>query len=71
MKSSKSTILHEVNHVQHRIVQVNADGTNKSGEWKALNEIATLDKYFAITGESVLPQGVFTVSEKAHQVLQT
>ena len=63
------TVIHEVQATQHRIVVVNEDSTNVAGDWVPSTEVAFNNKYFAIMGESVLPGGVFTVLEVAHQVL--
>lgn len=65
------TVIQEFDgHGQHRIVAVADDGTNKAGEWKPVAELATLLNLFANADPtSPLPAGVFTVKEKAHQVL--
>lgn len=69
-KAGGSTLVHEGNHEgQHRIVQLNADGTNEVGKWTEAHQIATYGKYFAISGDSPLPQGVFTTNTVAAQVL--
>lgn len=68
-KKVRSTIIHEVTRAEHRIVVINPDGTNTCGVWRGLTEVATNGKLHAIVGESDLPQGVFTCSEQAHQVL--
>lgn len=65
----KHTVVHEVQETRHRIVVINEDSTNKAGNWVPSTEVAYNDKYYAIMGESVLPGGVFTVREVAHQVL--
>lgn len=65
----QTAVIHEVQATQHRIVIINEDSTNVAGEWVPSTEVAHSDKYFAIMGESVLPGGVFTVREVAHQVL--
>lgn len=64
-----NTIVHEVLEHSHRIVLHKPDQTCEAGKWAGLEAIATLDKYFAVTGESPLPQGVFTCTEQRHQVL--
>lgn len=71
MKSSKGmkVVMHEVHDDQHRIVVFKEDGTNDTGEWVELRQIAHLDGYFAITGPSALPQGVFTCREIPFQQL--
>ena len=65
----KSTIVHEVQDHRHRIVILNENGSNVASPWVSFNEVANNDKYFAIIGESELPQGVFTVRVVPHQVL--
>lgn len=65
----KETVLHEVQDSRHRIVTISPDGTNTSGEWVSVTEVAQHNKYFAIWGDSVLPQGVFTVRGVSHQLL--
>ena len=72
MKAKQShslKLVHEIRDGLHRIVAFNNDGTNEASEWIGQTEIANLKGWFAITGESALPQGIFTVSEKTHQVL--
>lgn len=68
-KVGRPTIVHEVLEHSHRIVIHLADQTCDAGKWVSLSDIANLGKYYAITGESPLPQGVFTCSEQVHQVL--
>ena len=63
------TLIHEVREGQHRIVSVQEDGTNTTGEWVEQREVAKLDKWYVIYGEHTLPQGVFTVKVVPHQVL--
>ena len=65
------TLIHEHNaEGQHRIVIVAADGTNKPGEWVEARRLATNLHLFACADPSLgLPAGIFTCSEKPHQVL--
>lgn len=67
-----SRLVHEVREGQHRIISFNNDGTNDTGTWVSVNEVASSadGKLFAIQGESVLPQGIFSVRGQEHQVLQ-
>ena len=65
----KSTVVHEVSEGQHRIVVLQEDGSNEAGQWTDASNVAVNGKYFSITGESALPQGVFTVKSVPHQVL--
>lgn len=69
MKKVGRTVIHEVNGEQHRIVVLNPDSTNEVGDWVELRQVAHLDQYFAITGPSALPQGVFTCREIPFQML--
>lgn len=68
-RSAKQILVHEVTRSEHRIVIVKGDGTNVAGEWSALGDVAVNGKYHAIVGESKLPQGIFTCTDHAHQVL--
>lgn len=66
------TLIHELTAAgQHRIVQVNDDGTNKTGDWVETRELAELDKYLANASaeHNGLPPGIFTVRECAYQSL--
>ena len=65
----RQTVVHEVNATQHRIVILNEDSTNEVGPWVPSTEVASMDKYFAVMGESPLPSGVFIARSCAHQVL--
>jgi hypothetical protein len=69
MKKQCSTLVHEILERSHRIVLHKPDGTCEAGKWAGLDEVANLTKYYAVTGESTLPQGVFTCTDQAHQVL--
>lgn len=64
-----NTVVHEILERSHRIVLHKPDQTCEAGKWAGLDEVATLGKYYAVTGESPLPQGVFTCTEQRHQVL--
>lgn len=66
---STLTVIHEIQDSRHRIVSIKGNGTNDTGEWVSCTEIAQHGKYLAICGDSVLPQGVFTVHSINHQVL--
>lgn len=65
------TFIHEVEDTRHRIVVLYSDGVNTPGQWAALHEIAYHDEQelYAITGESVLPQGIFSCKVRQYQVL--
>lgn len=69
----KYTLVHEITDSRHRILCLNEDGSNDVGDWVSCTEIAThkvrKQAHFAICGESVLPQGIFTVQARNHQVL--
>ena len=65
----KQTVVHEVLEHSHRIVVHKQDSTCVAGAWAGLDKVATHKKYFAIVGESPLPQGVFTCNTVNHQVL--
>jgi hypothetical protein len=64
------TVVHELNNcAQHRIVTVGSDGTNSAGEWFSVNELAThLNLWASADPSKGLPE-VFTVHDKAYQVL--
>lgn len=64
------SVIHESNGSQHRIIVIRDNGTNVPGAWAEQREVAYLDGYFAIMGESPLPQGVFTCRSVDHQVLE-
>lgn len=64
-------IVHEILSREHRIVLIQEDGTTDAGKWYPSHEVANHRQYFAVVGESVLPQGVFTTKEVDHQVLGT
>jgi len=68
-RSSNSVIVHEVHLQQHRIVLVGEEQPSNAGQWFGLHEVAKHEQYFAVVGESVLPQGVFTAKVVNHQVL--
>jgi hypothetical protein len=65
------TFIHEFNqHQQHRLVAVADNGTNDAGEWCHISEIAHLrDVYASADTKYPFGQGVFTIRDKAHQVL--
>jgi hypothetical protein len=69
-KKANVEVVHEVNESQHRIVILKPDSTNDAGEWVEHRDVAWNGKYFAVTGNSPLPQGVFTCSVVKHQVLE-
>lgn len=64
-------VIHEIrNEGDHRLVAVEAEGTNTTGEWVRSTQLATLGPWFGNNDPSNgLPPGVFTVREYAHQVL--
>lgn len=70
MKQIQTKLIHELRDGLHRIVVIEAD-SNSAGAWVSQQEVAVSEngKLFAICGESVLPQGIFSVRDQAHQVL--
>lgn len=69
MKKGMKIVIHEVYDDRHRIVVCQEDGTNNTGDWAELRQVAHMDEYFAICGESPLPQGVFTCRNVPFQQL--
>lgn len=63
------SILHETSKTGHRIVLFLQDGTTNDGPWTPLHEVTRYKQFFAVVGESPLPQGVFTCKEVTHRVL--
>ena len=63
--------IHEHNDAgQHRIVAVEADGTNTAGEWVDVRKLATHHDLCASADPAYgLPAGVFKTKEVPHQVL--
>lgn len=64
-----AVVIHEVLERQHRIITLHGNGTSEVGSWAGLSEVANQGRNFAVVGESVLPQGIFTCREVDHQVL--
>lgn len=62
-------VLHEVFRNEHRIVLLMEDGTVSDGKWTPIHLVANHKQFFAVVGESPLPQGVFTCREVEHRVL--
>lgn len=62
-------VVHEVLRNEHRIVVIKEDGTVEAGEWVSTSQVANQGPYYAIVGESPLPQGVFTTKEVQHSLL--
>lgn len=70
MKQRKQAIIvHEILERSHRIVVHAPDATCSAGAWAGLDEVANHSKYYAVVGDSPLPQGVFTCSDQRHQLL--
>ena len=69
-KAQQSKLVHELRDGLHRIVVIEAD-SNSAGEWVPQSDVAVSanGKLFAISGESPLPQGIFSTVERGHQVL--
>ncbi len=68
-KQVGNVVVHEVVNEQHRLVLLLADGTVEASEWIEVRHVANLKEYFAVVGESPLPQGVFTCRVVAHRLL--
>lgn len=63
------SVIHEVLRGEHRIILFLEDGTTSDGSWTPISEVTKHKGYYAVTGESPLPQGVFTCKEVPHRML--
>ena len=64
------TLIHEQLQGKHRICRISSDGTNETGNWVHDTELAALGYLRASAGcIDGLPIGIFTVNERAHQIL--
>lgn len=65
------TLIHEFNSKgQHRIVCMSDDSTNSAGDWAEPHDLAHhLNLHASADPSNGLPAGIFTTSEKKHQVL--
>ena len=67
----KPFLFHQIDSVrrQHRIVLVR-DGRPDEGSWFELSQIAVYKTYLAsVIEKDGLPEGIFTVTRKAYEVL--
>lgn len=63
------SVVHETSKTAHRIVLFMEDSTTDDGPWTPLHEVTKHKHFYAVVGDSPLPQGVFTCKEVAHRVL--
>lgn len=67
----RPAVLHQIDSVrrQHRIVFIR-DGQPDEGSWFELNQLAVYRTHFAsVVEKDGLPEGVFTVTRRAYEVL--
>ena len=69
--TAKPVILHQLDDTrrQHRIVLMR-DGRPDEGQWFELHQLAVYKSLFAsVIEKDGLPEGIFTVTRKAYEVL--